>query len=114
MEALLLHLEGELDSSESPAVVRHLQDCWVCRAQCKHLMQGICAFVEYHSEVQLPGVSSPPANPQNLRRRLQKEATLEEGHGAAGRLVIQEHWTGRLLETVWIDATTMVVIGVSP
>lgn len=102
LEALLLHLEGELEGRESAALARHLKDCWVCRAQCERLAQGICDFVHYHEEVLLPGVPPPPASRGRFSQRLQQEARRKMRHEAGTQIIRR---VGQAVpRTVWVAA----------
>ncbi len=78
---LLLHLEGELEESLRDEVSAHLQDCWLCRAECQRLNQGMYNFVDYWERTVEPSAVQPPGGGA-FHRRLGEFAAQEPGHSA--------------------------------
>jgi hypothetical protein len=53
-DLLLLHIEGELEGSDSGEVSLHLNDCEKCREKCDHLGRGMASFTAFRDSVVLP------------------------------------------------------------
>ena len=71
---LLLHLEGELEGREAATVAAHVKDCWVCRAECQRLNDGMNVFVEYWEEVVQQTPVPPPSRRLPVRLRQYAQA----------------------------------------
>jgi hypothetical protein len=81
---LLLHLDNELEGREEAIVAGHLKDCWICRAECERLNQGMYAFVEFREQVLRPNAPPPPPTRHHFSRRLRDLIALEPQRSLLG------------------------------
>jgi anti-sigma factor RsiW len=88
---LLLALDGELEPSEATSILRHVESCPVCRAQCEQWKQISERIVEYHHgalQAQVARISPviPRVEAHSSRSRA-KTRVIAAVSGAAAALV---------------------------
>ena len=59
-DRLMRYCDGELPSSESAQVRRHLEACWDCRAELDRIQKTISECVEYRRTVLREHLPPPP------------------------------------------------------
>lgn len=57
---LFSYLDGELGRREKRAVERHLQSCWICRAEMHRQEANICMILDAQENVLEPALPAPP------------------------------------------------------
>jgi hypothetical protein len=109
LEVLVLHVSGELSGKEAETVSAHVNECWLCMAECEGLRRGIHAFVDYRADA-FENIPSPPRSILRLRELLEEVDRQQQGRflRSFGWIAISEtfRWPA------WIGAAMASLAGV--